>query len=227
MLLKNGSTLTACRDLSCGKVVVLPDVIMNFNDMLKKKKKENDTPSNPNEIMDETKDINEAGQPLQADEETKQEQVVNEQSAEEKLKEELKEANDKYLRLYAEFDNYRRRTTKERQEQLLTAGKDVIVSMLPVLDDFERALKAMETATDVIPVKEGVALVQNKLKHILTAKGLKEMNTKGEPFDAEVHEAITNIPAGDAQKGKVVDELEKGYFLNDKVIRFAKVVVGN
>jgi molecular chaperone GrpE len=228
MLLKNDVTLTACRDLSCGKVVVLPDVIMNFNDMLKKKKKENnETPENPNEIMDEIKDVNEAGQPLQADEETKQQQVVNELSAEEKLKEELKEANDKYLRLYAEFDNYRRRTTKERQEQLLTAGKDVIVSMLPVLDDFERALKAMETATDVTPVKEGVALVQNKLKHILTAKGLKEMSTKGEPFDAEVHEAITNIPAGDAQKGKVVDELEKGYFLNDKVIRFAKVVVGN
>jgi len=227
MFHKNGGTLTACRDLNNGKVVDLPDVIMNFNDMLKKKKKEhNETPENPKEIMDEIKDVNEDGQPLQADEETKQEQVVNELSAEDKLKEELKEANDKYLRLYAEFDNYRRRTTKERQEQLLTAGKDVIVSMLPVLDDFERALKAMETATDVIPVKEGVALVQNKLKHILTAKGLKEMSTKGQPFDAEVHEAITNIPAGDEQKGKVVDELEKGYFLNDKVIRFAKVVVG-
>jgi len=228
MFRKNGNTLTACRDLSCGKVVVLPDVIMNFNDMLKKKKKENsETPESPNEIMDEIKDVNETGQPLQADEETKQQQVVNELSTEEKLKEELKEANDKYLRLYAEFDNFRRRTTKERMELLQTAGKEVIVSMLPVLDDFERALKAMETATDVIPVKEGVALVQNKLKHILTAKGLKEMSTKGEPFDAEVHEAITNIPAGDAQKGKVVDELEKGYFLNDKVIRFAKVVVGN
>jgi len=227
MFEKNGNTLTACRDLNYGRILDLPDVIMNFNDMLKKKKKENETPENPNEIMDEIKDINEARQPLEVDEETKEGQVVNEVSAEEKLKAELKEANDKYLRLYAEFDNFRRRTAKERQEQLLTAGKDVIVSMLPVLDDFERALKAMETATDVIPVKEGVALVQNKLKHILTAKGLKEMNTKGEPFDAEVHEAITNIPAGDAQKGKVVDELEKGYFLNDKVIRFAKVVVGN
>jgi molecular chaperone GrpE len=226
MLVKNGNTLTACRDLNYGRILDLPDVIMNFNDMLKKKKKENETPENPNEIMDEIKDVNEARQPLEVDEQTKEEQVVNEPSAEEKLKAELKEANDKYLRLYAEFDNFRRRTTKERQEQLLTAGKDVIISMLPVLDDFERALKAMETATDVIPVKEGVALVQNKLKHILTAKGLKEMNTKGEPFDAEVHEAITNIPAGDAQKGKVVDELEKGYFLNDKVIRFAKVVVG-
>jgi len=207
----------------------LPDVIMNFNDMLKKKKKENsEVPENPNEIMDEIQDVNDAQQPIEVDVENNQEQAETSQpSTEEKLKAELKEANDKYLRLYAEFDNFRRRTTKERVELLQTAGKEVIVSMLPVLDDFDRALKAMETATDVIPVKEGVALVQNKLKHILTAKGLKEMNTKGEPFDADVHEAITNIPAGDELKGKVVDELEKGYLLNDKVIRFAKVVVGN
>ncbi|OCX54786.1 nucleotide exchange factor GrpE [Mucilaginibacter sp. PPCGB 2223] len=177
--------------------------------------------------MSEIQDVNDAREPLKVDEDSNQEPATEQQpSAEEKLKEELKEANDKYVRLYAEFDNFRRRTTKERTELLQTAGKEVIVSMLPVLDDFERALKAMETATDVIPVKEGVALIQNKLKHILTAKGLKEMSTKGQPFDAEVHEAITNIPAGDEQKGKVVDELEKGYFLNDKVIRFAKVVVG-
>jgi molecular chaperone GrpE len=189
---------------------------MNFNDMLKKKKKENsEVPENANELMDETQDINSAGETIETPvEEIEQQAVNNELTAEEKLKAELKDANDKYLRLYAEFDNFRRRTTKERMELLQTAGKEVIVSMLPVLDDFERALKAMETATDVIPVKEGVALVQNKLKHILTAKGLKEMGTKGQPFDAEVHE------------GKVVDELEKGYFLNDKVIRFAKVVVG-
>jgi len=196
--------------------------------MLKKKKKENsEVPGNANEIMDETQDINNPGETVEtAAPETEQQAVNNELTAEEKLKAELQQANDKYLRLYAEFDNFRRRTTKERMELLQTAGKEVVVSMLPVLDDFERALKAMETATDVIPVKEGVALVQNKLKHILTAKGLKEMSTKGQPFDAEIHEAITNIPAGDSQKGKVVDELEKGYFLNDKVIRFAKVVVG-
>jgi len=196
--------------------------------MLKKKKKENsEVPKGPNEIMDEIQDVNDAQQPIAVDEENTQEQADNNQpSVEEKLKEELKQANDKYLRLYAEFDNFRRRTTKERVELLQTAGKEVITAMLPVLDDFDRALKAMETATDVIPVKEGVALVQNKLKHILTSKGLKEMTTKGETFDADIHEAITNIPAGDEQKGKVVDELEKGYLLNDKVIRFAKVVVG-
>lgn len=227
MFYKNGVTLTACRDLKCGRILDLPDIIMKFNDMLKKKKKEhNDASENTNEIMSEIQDVNDAQEPVQVDETNDKEQATTQLSAEEKLKEELKEANDKYLRLYAEFDNYRRRTTKERMELLQTAGKEVIISMLPVLDDFERAIKAMETATDVIPVKEGVALVQNKLKHILNAKGLKEMQTKGQPFDAEVHEAITNIPAGDEQKGKVVDELEKGYFLNDKVIRFAKVVVG-
>ena len=148
-------------------------------------------------------------------------------SAEEKLKDELSQANDKYLRLYAEFDNYRRRTTKERAELLQTAGKEVIVALLPVLDDFERAIKSMEKATDIVSVKEGVALVQHKIKSILTQKGLKEMEARGAAFDADIHEAITNIPAPtDDLKGKVVDELEKGYYLNDKVVRFAKVVVG-
>ncbi|RKR82714.1 molecular chaperone GrpE [Mucilaginibacter gracilis] len=155
-----------------------------------------------------------------------EQQILDEISAEDKLKDELAQANDKYLRLFAEFDNFRRRTSKERVELLQTAGKEVIAAMLPVLDDFDRALKAMETATDVVPVKEGVALVQNKLKHILTSKGLKPMEAKGQPFDGDLHEGITSIPAGDELKGKVVDELEKGYYLNDKVIRFAKVVVG-
>ncbi|MDP9047830.1 MAG: nucleotide exchange factor GrpE [Bacteroidota bacterium] len=148
-------------------------------------------------------------------------------SAEDKLKEELKLANDKYLRLYAEFDNFRRRTIKEREEARKMEGKDLIVALLPVLDDFDRALRSMQTATDIIPVKEGVELVQQKLKNILTQKGLKEMEAIGTPFDPEVHEAITNIPASDEDsKGKVVDEMEKGYFLNDKVARFAKVIVG-
>ncbi|MBC7914935.1 MAG: nucleotide exchange factor GrpE, partial [Pyrinomonadaceae bacterium] len=153
--------------------------------------------------------------------------VEDQISEEEKLKGELTEANNKYLRLYAEFDNYKRRTNKERMDLLQTAGKDVLVSLLPVVDDFDRALKSMETATDVAPVKEGIVLVQNKLKGILTQKGLKEMESVGTVFDAEIHEAITNIPApSDDLKGKVIDEVEKGYYLNDKVIRFAKVVVG-
>lgn len=190
--------------------------------MLKKKKNNqtedtHDQENNPG-TTEEQSDVNvqenQNGQP--ADE-----------SKVEKLKAELSEANDKYLRLYAEFDNYKRRTSKERIELLQTAGRDVIVDLLTVLDDFERAAKAMETATDIESVKEGVQLVHSKLKNILASKGLKEMNSKGTPFDADFHEAITNIPApSDDLKGKVVDEIQKGYSLNDKVIRFAKVVVG-
>lgn len=148
-------------------------------------------------------------------------------SAEDKLKDELAQANDKYLRLYAEFDNFRRRTREERTELLKTAGKEMVVAMLPVLDDFERAAKAMENSTDVSAVKEGVALVQQKIKGILGQKGLKEMEAVGTPFDADIHEAITSVPAPtDDLKGKVIDQMEKGYYLNDKVVRFAKVIVG-
>lgn len=192
-----------------------------------KKKKNHDTPENKDNVAEETKMT---GEETPQTEENAQEQVATEQleiSAEDKLKEELAQANDKYLRLYAEFDNFRRRTTKERVELLQTAGKEVIVSLLPVLDDFERAIKSVETAKDIAAVKEGVALVQQKLKGILGSKGLKEMDARGATFDADLHEAITNIPAPlDELKGKVVDELEKGYYLNDKVVRFAKVVVG-
>ncbi|WP_316765329.1 nucleotide exchange factor GrpE [Pedobacter frigiditerrae] len=153
---------------------------------------------------------------------------VIELSVEEKLQLENTALNDKYLRLFAEFDNYKRRTQKERVELLQTAGKDVVVSMLPVLDDFERALKATENATEVSAIREGVMLVQTKLKSILSQKGLKEMESINTVFNTDIHEAITKIPApSDDLKGKVVDELEKGYTLNDKVIRFAKVVVGS
>jgi len=148
-------------------------------------------------------------------------------TAEEKLQAEVQQLNDKYLRLYAEFDNYKRRTQKERVELLQTAGKDVIVSLLPILDDFDRALKAMESATEVAPVKEGILLVNNKLKSTLAQKGLKDVESINQPFDTDFHEAITNIPAPTEDlKGKVIDEVEKGYTLNDNVIRFAKVVVG-
>jgi molecular chaperone GrpE len=198
---------------------------MKFNDMLKKKKKENtDTPENMNTTDQEN--IHAEGEP-QAQTETAEQEVVETPSAEDKLKEELVQANDKYLRLYAEFDNFRRRTQKERAEARETEGKELLVALLPVLDDFERAQRSMEKAVDVAPVKEGVTLIQNKLKNILTQKGLKEMESVGAPFDADLHEAITNIPAPtDDLKGKVIDEMEKGYYLKDRVIRFAKVVVG-
>ncbi|WP_316749524.1 nucleotide exchange factor GrpE [Pedobacter gandavensis] len=162
-----------------------------------------------------------------ADADSTPEEVQPELSVEEKLQQEVAALNDKYLRLFAEFDNYKRRTQKERAELLKTAGKDVIVSMLPVLDDFDRANKAMQGATDVAPILEGLALVHHKLKSTLNQKGLKEMETLHTTFDTDLHEAITNIPAPEELKGKVMDELEKGYTLNDKVIRFAKVVVGS
>lgn len=193
----------------------------------KKKKDNTDMPENFNEQNAENTAANEELNPLADELNISEAQEETAPSAESKLKEELAQANDKYLRLYAEFDNFRRRTNKERLEERLTAGKDVITSLLPVLDDFDRAVKAMQTAADAEPVKEGVLLVQNKLKNILAQKGLKEMESKGAEFDADLHEGITNIPApADDLKGKVVDELEKGYYLNDKVIRFAKVVVG-
>jgi molecular chaperone GrpE len=198
---------------------------MNFNDMLKKKKKEDSaTTENTAEMANESgqTDGQEEVQPVQPVE-TAEDTI----SVEDKLKGELSQANDKFLRLYAEFDNFRRRTAKEREEARKTEGKDVIVALLPVLDDFERAIRSMENATDIVAVKEGVALIQNKMKNILAQKGLKEMQSIGSPFDADLHEAITNIPAPtDDMKGKVVDEMEKGYELNDKVIRFAKVIVG-
>lgn len=162
-----------------------------------------------------------------AEQNTGEQQTETDISETEKLKQEINEANDKYLRLYAEFDNYKRRTAKERVELLQTAGKDVIVSLLTVLDDFERAEKANENAQDIDAIKEGINLIHQKLRTLLTQKGLKEMNSKGTEFDAEIHEAITNIPApSDDLKGKVIDEVEKGYYLNEKVIRYAKVVVG-
>ncbi|GEO03195.1 protein GrpE [Adhaeribacter aerolatus] len=144
-----------------------------------------------------------------------------------KLEEELSDMKDKYLRLYSEFDNYKRRTSKERLDMLKTANQEMVVALLPVIDDFDRARQSMEQAQDVAAVKEGVDLIYNKLFSILQQKGLKPMEAVGSAFDADVHEAITQIPAPDeSQKGKVIDEVEKGYYLHDKVIRFAKVVIG-
>lgn len=138
------------------------------------------------------------------------------------------EANDKYLRLYSEFDNYRRRSARERIDLVATAGADTLKHILPVIDDFDRALKNMETATDVLAVREGVELIYSKLKNTLQSKGLEEMKAVGEPFDADIHEAITQVPVtNEDMKGKVVEELEKGYYLHGKVIRYAKVIVGS
>jgi molecular chaperone GrpE len=154
------------------------------------------------------------------------EPVANEDEIE-KLKAEVQELKDKYLRQVAEFDNFRKRTAKERLELIQTAGKDVIVPLLEVLDDCDRAEKQLQTSNDAAAIKEGVQLVFTKLRNSLQAKGVKPMQSIGTDFDPDRHEAITEIPAATKEmQGKVVDEVEKGYYLNDKIIRFAKVVVG-
>ena len=151
----------------------------------------------------------------------------NEEGEVEKLSNELQEQKDKYLRLVAEFDNFKRRNAKERVELIQTAGREVITSMLDVLDDCDRAEKQIQSTDDIAQMKEGVQLVFNKLRTTLQSKGLKQMESIHTDFDVEKHEAITEIPApNDELKGKVMDEVTKGYYLNEKLIRFAKVVVG-
>ncbi len=137
------------------------------------------------------------------------------------------ELNEKYLRLYSEFDNYRKRTMREKADIIKTAGEDVFKAILPVIDDMERAVKANESQEDVNSIKEGMKLIYNKFKNAAQQKGLQAFDSVGQPFDADLMEAITHIPAEDKDmSGKVLDEVEKGYKLGDKVIRFAKVVVG-
>lgn len=176
--------------------------------------------------------------PNECDEETVGQETSQENEAplteEEKLAQELEKANeqieeqkDKYLRLSAEFDNYRKRTMKEKAELILNGGEKSISSILPIVDDFERALKNMETATDVAAVKEGVELIYNKFMSVLGQNGVKVIETKEQPLDTDYHEAIAVIPApNETLKGKILDCVQTGYILNDKVIRHAKVVVG-
>ncbi len=146
----------------------------------------------------------------------------------EKLKAELQEAKDKYLRLYSEFENFRRRTAKERIDLTKTASENLMTALLPVMDDFERAQKALEESEDHKASKEGFDLIYNKFRNILKQKGLKPMEDKiGAEFNTEFHEAISQVPVDKKKlKGKIIDTVEKGYYLDEKVIRFAKVVIG-
>ena len=145
----------------------------------------------------------------------------------ETAQETIEEQKDKYLRLSAEFDNYRKRTMKEKAELILNGGEKSLSSIIPVGDDFERAIKTMETATDVQAVKEGVELIYNKFMATLAQNGVKVIETKDQPLNTDYHEAIAVIPApSEAQKGKILDCVQTGYTLNDKVLRHAKVVVG-
>jgi molecular chaperone GrpE len=184
----------------------------------KKKSKENNMSENSNEI------------PVNSNEEHALPDVpVNETDKHiAELEEQVSSLNDKHLRLYSEFDNFRKRTAKERVEILNMAGAEIIQSLLPVVDDLDRAIKNNVNSKDVAAINEGINLIAQKFRSILAQKGLETVNSVGQTFDVDLHEAITNIPAPSPDmKGKVVDEVEKGYMLNGKVIRFAKVIVGN
>jgi molecular chaperone GrpE len=173
------------------------------------------------------KDLEEGNDQDQIQDENANENTSSELENElDELNDKLSEANDKFLRLYAEFDNYKRRTMKEKAELLQTAGKDVMLSLLPVIDDFERAHKS-ESSPDFESYKKGIELIHQKFGNILKAKGVEAVESIGKPFDVDLHEAITNIPApSEDLVGKVIDETEKGYMMNGHVIRFAKVIVG-
>lgn len=188
----------------------------------KNKAQENEEVVNENVATEET-DKNETAE---AQNEEIEEPI--ELTAEEKLTVEVAEAKDKYLRLYSEFENFRRRNAKERIELIKTASQDLMVDLIPTIDDFERAQQANQKQEDIESVKEGFELIHKKLLKTLEAKGLKLMNTeKGTAFDADLHEAVTQFPVDDDKlKGKIIDTVEKGYFLGEKVVRFAKVVIG-
>jgi molecular chaperone GrpE len=162
-----------------------------------------------------------------AKKETKKAKKPSSQKKLEALQEKYDELNDKYMRLYSEFDNYRKRTAKERIELQKSASRDVMLDILPVVDDLERAIQAFEEHQLSEEAKKGIELIYNKLINILSQKGLKEIEAMEQPFDTDFHEAITNIPAPSKKmKGKIMDVIQKGYTLNGKVIRYAKVVVG-
>jgi molecular chaperone GrpE len=157
-----------------------------------------------------------------------QEVSVPKTYTEEEYQLKVNELNDKFLRLYSEFDNFRKRSLKEKIDMSRTASEDVIKDLLPVLDDFDRAIASMKDTDKVEAVKEGVELIHAKMKSIFMAKGVKEIKSIGESFDTDFHEAITSIPAPTEDlKNKVVDEIQKGYLLHDKVIRFSKVIIGS
>jgi molecular chaperone GrpE len=210
-----------CPNPSLGNILDKLTFANNSKKMAEKETKEqaNNTPENQSEIdinsddsLSGTSHLNEA---------------IDEESEKEKLKIELEETKDKLLRKVAEFDNFKRRNAKERLELIQTAGRDVITEMLDVLDDCDRAQKQLEATEDAALIKEGVMLVFNKLRNTLQARGLKPMETINQAFNTDLHEAITEIPAPSEElKGKVLDEVVKGYYLNDKIIRHAKVVVG-
>lgn len=199
-------------------------------DKVEEEKKDQKTANSEKETSGETTEATVQEQEeseTSSDPEESQDSKADEQNGEDQLRAEVAEAKDKYLRLYSEFENFRRRTSRERIELIGSATKELVENLIPVLDDFERAIKAMEEDKKTAPAKEGTELIYNKFKKVLEAKGLKKMEVKkGDDFNEDYHEAITQIPTEEKLAGKVVDVVENGYFLNDKVVRFAKVVTG-
>lgn len=188
----------------------------------KAEKQHEETPQQEQQNTQETEIQQEAEQV-----EVKTEEKKEEPKPEKTDKEKLDELNDRYLRLAAEYDNYRKRTLKEKMELNKSAGSDILVNILPVMDDFERAINHLDQAKDLDAIKEGINLIYGKFTEFLKQRGVKEIEAKEKDFDTDLHEAITKIPAPSEElKGKVVDVVQKGYYLYDKVIRFSKVVVG-
>ena len=176
------------------------------------------------EVKNQQEEVVESTEEKEVEEKTEENKEETEENS---LEKELQEYKDKHLRLYSEFENFRRRTSKEKLELISTANEKLMVDLLPVLDDFERGLASMETAEDIAAVKEGVKLIYDKFFKTLENKGLKPVDAKGKEFDSELHEGVTQIPAPEEDlKGKVVDEIEKGYYLGEKIIRHSKVVIG-
>lgn len=188
----------------------------NEKEKTKKKSVEIEEPEvnqvNDNKVVEETEEVNQEQEP---------------QDPMAQLQDELNETKDKYVRLSAEFDNYRKRTLREKTDMLKYASEDVMKAILPLVDDFERALKHTEDATEIDAVRKGIELIHSKFIDFLSSKGVKEIEAVGLELDTDLHEAVTKIPAPEKKmKGKIVDVIEKGYKLSDKVIRFSKVVVG-
>ncbi len=175
----------------------------------------------------ETEKIHEEQKNTVEEKDIKKEKKKDKKGKKVNFEEKYKEINDKYLRLSAEFDNYRKRTLKERMEMMKNAGEDILINFLPIMDNIERAKQSVDDAKELDAIKEGINLIHKNISDFLTGRGINEINAKGEVFDTDLHEAITKIPAPEKNlKGKVVDVIEKGYKIKDKVLRYAKVVVG-
>ena len=191
-----------------------------------KKAKNNNTPDDTSEKKQNGRQKENAGESEVERSQTEQEEI-NGDNLEAILIEKVREQEDRYLRLAAEFDNYRKRTLREKAELTKLAGAEIIAGMLPVIDDLDRAVEAMTGTSDLLAMKKGIELIHGKFRDFLSQKGVKEIQAIGSDFDTDYHEAVTKIPApAKKDRGKIVDVIEKGYLMNDRVIRYAKVVVG-